>query len=151
MHIGWSSLGNTFFFIMPFDQKKQHLWYSCQISLVISNMKLNHKLSEEFWRIRFFPFKKIGAALACLDCMPGLDLNPVSKLIYLAVHLLNERCATSDESRFKDGRWVTWLVLKRLWYVTPLLFPIKVWCHWPLYVPNRKCRDWFSGFLRLSF
>ncbi len=31
-----------------------------------------------------------------IKCAKTLHLNPVSKLIYLAVHLLNEHCATSD-------------------------------------------------------
>ncbi len=40
------------FFIMLFEKNKQHIWYGCcQISLVISNIKFNRKLSEQFWRI----------------------------------------------------------------------------------------------------
>ncbi len=43
---------------MLFEQKKQHLWHSCcPISLVISNMKFNRKLSEQFWRIWCFPIQ----------------------------------------------------------------------------------------------
>ncbi len=73
-------------FIMLFEQKKQHLWYSCwQVSLVISNMKCNRKLSEQFWRIWCFPIQT------------------------------DRSCTRMPERHFKDGRRVTWLVLKRLW------------------------------------
>ncbi len=71
---------------MLFEQKKQHLWHSCcPISLVISNMKFNCKLSEQFWRIWCFPIQS------------------------------DRSCTWMPERRFKDGRWVTWLALKRLW------------------------------------
>ncbi len=73
-------------FILLFEQKKQHLWHSCcPISLVISNMKFNRKLSEQFWRIWCFPIQS------------------------------DRSCSWMPERRFKDGRRVTGLVLKRLW------------------------------------
>ncbi len=85
MCTGWSSLRNKLF-IMLFEQTKQHLWHSCcPISLVISNMKFNRKLSEQFWRIWCFPIQS------------------------------DRSCTWMPESRFKDGRRVTGLVLKRLW------------------------------------
>ncbi len=81
---GWSSLRNKLF-ITLFEQKKQHLWHSCcPISLVISNMKFNRKLSEQFWRIWCFPIQ------------------------------IDRSCTWMPERHFKDGRRVTWLVLKRL-------------------------------------
>ncbi len=71
---------------MLFEQKKQHLWHSCcPISLVISNMKFNRKLSEQFWRIWCFPIQS------------------------------DRSCTWMPERRFKDGCRVTWLALKRLW------------------------------------
>ncbi len=86
MRTGWSSLRNKLF-IMLFEQKKQHLWHSCCLnSLVISNMKFNRKLSEQFWRIWCFPIQS------------------------------DRSCTWMPERRFKDGRRVTWLVLKRLWF-----------------------------------
>ncbi len=88
MRTGWSSLKNKLF-ITLFEQKKQHLWHSrCPISLVISNMKFNRKLSEQFWRIWCFPIQS------------------------------DRSCTWMPERRFKDGRRVTWLVLKRLWYIS---------------------------------
>ncbi len=78
-------------FITPFEQNKQHLWYSCcQISLVISNMKFNCKLGDQFWRIWCFPIQRDRSC----TCMP--------------------------ERHFKDGRWVTRLALKGLWYFSLL-------------------------------
>ncbi len=73
-------------FLMLFEQNKQLLWDSCQISLVISNMKFSLKLGEQFWRILCFPIQRERSC----TCMP-------------------ERC-------FKDGRRVTWLALKGLWW-----------------------------------
>ncbi len=85
MRTGWSSLRNKLF-ITLFEQKKQHLWHRCcPISLVISNMKFNRKLSEQFWRIWCFPIQS------------------------------DRSCTWMPERRFKDGRRVTGLVLKRLW------------------------------------
>ncbi len=82
MRTGWSSLNNMLF-LMLFEENKQHLWDSCcQISLVISNMKFNLKLGEQFWRIWCFPIQRDKSC----TCMP-------------------ERC-------FEDGRRVTWLALK---------------------------------------
>ncbi len=84
MRTGWSNLRNKLF-IMLFEQIKQHLWHSCcQISLVISNMKFNRKLSEQFWRSWCFPIQS------------------------------DRSCTWMPERRFKDGRRVTGLVLKRL-------------------------------------
>ncbi len=84
MRTGWYSLRNKLF-ITIFEQKKQHLWHSCcPISLVISNMKFNCKLSEQFWRIWCFPIQS------------------------------NRSCTWMPERRFKDGHRVTGLVLKRL-------------------------------------
>ncbi len=84
MRTGWSSLKNKLF-ITLFEQQKQHLWHSCcPISLVISNLKFNRKLSEQFWRIWCFPIQS------------------------------KRSCTWMPERRFKDGRRVTWLVLKRL-------------------------------------
>ncbi len=84
MRTGWSSLRNKLF-ITLFEQKKQPLWHSCcPISLVISNMKFNRKLSEQFWRIWCFPIQS------------------------------DRSCTWMPERRFKDGCRVTWLVLKRL-------------------------------------
>ncbi len=61
-----SNLRNKLF-IMLFEQKKPHLWHSCcPISLVISNMKFNSKLSEQFGEFDVSPYKVIGAALGCL-------------------------------------------------------------------------------------
>ncbi len=86
MHTGWFSLKNKLF-ITLFEPKKQHLWHSCcPISLVISNMKCNCKLSKQFWRIWCFPIQS------------------------------DRSCIWMPERRFKDGHQVTWLVLKRLWY-----------------------------------
>ncbi len=73
---------------MLFEQKKPHLWHSCcPISLVISNMKFNSKLSEQFWRIWCFPIQS------------------------------DRSCTWMPERRFKDGRRVTWLVLNRAYTV----------------------------------
>ncbi len=81
---------------MLFEQKKQHLWHSCcPISLVISNMIFNRKLSEQFWRIWCFPIQS------------------------------DRSCTWMPERRFKDGRRVTWLVLKRLCRY-PLAGPIPI-------------------------
>ncbi len=86
MRTGWSSLRNKLF-ITLFEQKKQHLWHSCcPISLVISNMKFNRKLSKQFWRILCFPIQS------------------------------DRSCSWMPQRRFKDGRRVTGLVLKRLWW-----------------------------------
>ncbi len=73
------SMGHhTWPYVLSFDQKKQHLWQSCcQISLVISNMKFNLKLSEQFWRIWCFPKQS------------------------------DRRCTCMAERCFKDGRQVT--------------------------------------------
>ncbi len=88
MRTGWSSLRNKLF-ITLFEQKKQHLWHSCcPISLVISNMKFNRKLSEQFWSIWCFPIQS------------------------------DRSCSWMPERRFKDGRRVTGLVLKRLCFNT---------------------------------
>ncbi len=94
LRTGWSSLRNKLFRTL-FEQKKQHLWYSCQISLVILNMKFNRKLSEQFWRIWCFPIQRDRSC----TCMP--------------------------KRRFKDGRRVTWLVLKRLWIYSPFALFLK--------------------------
>ncbi len=51
---------------------------------MISNMKFNRKLSEQFWRIWCFPIQS------------------------------DRSCSWMPERRFKDGRRVTGLVLKRL-------------------------------------
>ncbi len=84
MRTSWSSLQNKLF-ITLFEQKKQHLGHSCcPISLVISNMIFNRKLSEQFWRIWCFPIQS------------------------------DRSCTWMPERRFKDGHRVTWLVLKRL-------------------------------------
>ncbi len=48
-------------------------------------MKFNRKLSEQFWRIWCFPIQS------------------------------DRSCTWMPERRFKDGRRVTWLALKRLW------------------------------------
>ncbi len=74
------------FFITLFEQKKQHLWHSCCLISLIANMKFNRKLSEEFWRILCFPIQS------------------------------GSSCTWMPERHFKDGRRVTWLVLKRLCY-----------------------------------
>ncbi len=82
MRTGWSSL----MVLMLFEKNKQYLWYSCcQILLVISNMKFNLNLGEQFWRIWCFPIQR--------------DRN----------------CTCIPERRFKDGRRVTGLALKGLW------------------------------------
>ncbi len=53
---GWSSLRNKLF--ISYLSKRNNIYDSCcQISLVISNMKFNRKLSEQFWRIRCFPIQ----------------------------------------------------------------------------------------------
>ncbi len=54
------------------------------ISLVISNIQFNRKLSEQFWRIWCFPIQS------------------------------DRSCTWMPKRRFKDGRRVTRLVLKRL-------------------------------------
>ncbi len=73
------SLRNTLS-ITLFEQKKPHLWHSCcLISLVISNMEFNRKLSEQFWRMLCFPIQS------------------------------DRSCTWMPESCFKDGRRVTGL------------------------------------------
>ncbi len=67
MRTGWSSLKNKLF-ITLFEQKRQHLWYSCwQISWVILNRwHFIVSLVNGFGEFDDSPFKEIGAALACL-------------------------------------------------------------------------------------
>ncbi len=72
---------------------------------MISNMKFNHKLGEQFWRIWCFPIQS------------------------------DRRCTWMPERCFKDGRRVTWLVLKRLCLKYSVFFFYKtIFCK----SPNRK-------------
>ncbi len=99
LRTGWSCLRNT----------KQHLWYSCcQISLVISNMKFNRKLGEQFWRIWCFPIQ------------------------------WDRSCTCMPKKRFKDGRWVTWLALKGLWFNSTQR------------ISSQRCERWVDSYLNIS-
>ncbi len=94
MRTDWSSLRNKLF-ITLFEQKNKHLWHSCcPISLVISNMKFNRKLSEQFCGIDVSPYKVIGAALGCP--------RGVSKLAAEWQACLKETLVTTlSENRFR--------------------------------------------------
>ncbi len=96
---------------MLFEQNKQQLWYSCcQISLVILNMKFNHKLGHQIWRIWCFPIQRDRSC----TCIPERCFKDVHRVKWLALkglcpYTFSSVCLFSPEAHdsFKQQHWAS--------------------------------------------